>query len=46
MNNNEICGFTLIIKQHRDFIKIMINYEEFKQYWIRPNQSLFSQPNP
>ena len=29
MNYNEICGFILIIKQYRDFIKIMIKDYHF-----------------
>ena len=33
-------------RQHRDFIKIMINCKEFKQYWIQPNQFFLSQPFP
>ena len=32
MNYNEICEFTLNTRQHRDFIKIMIKYEDFKHY--------------
>ena len=32
MNNNETCEFTpYFSRQHRDFIKIMIKYKEFKQ---------------
>ena len=42
MNYNEICGFTPHFgREHRDFIKIMIKCEEFKQYWIQPNQFFF-----
>ena len=33
-----------LFRQHRDFIKIMIKYKDFKQYWIQPDQSFF--PNP
>ena len=47
MNYNEICGFTPHFgRQHRDFIKIMIKYEDFKQYWIQPNQSFFPNQTP
>ena len=46
MNYNEICGFTPHFgRQHRDFIKIMIKYEEFQTITeIQPNQFFF--PNP
>ena len=35
-----------IIKQYRDFIKIMIKYKEFKQYWIQQNQFFFPNHSP
>ena len=34
-----------LFRQHRDFIKIMIKYKDFKQYWIQPDQSFFPNPN-
>ena len=42
----KICGFTslIVLRQYRDFTKIMIKYKDFKQYQIQPDQSFF--PNP
>ena len=45
MNYNETCGFTpYFSRQHRDFIKIMIKYEEFKQLIFSTKPTLLSNP--
>ena len=45
MNYNEICEFTpYFSRQHRDFIKIMIKYKEFKQLIVSTKPTLLSNP--
>ena len=47
MNYNKICGFTPHFgRQHRDFIKIMIKYEECKQLIFSTKPILFIPTNP